>query len=241
MVLEARELSRTLFEMLIKRYPTHAQLLNVQYRMNETIMEFPSREFYGGKIVAHESVKKISLDIQSECRALGSEPVVFIDTSRCPERWEKKIPGSTSFYNELECRIVRCIVEELVNAGVSGKWIGVITPYDDQVDRLKTLEVEVSTVDGYQGREKEVVVISFVRSNSRGEIGFLEDLRRLNVSLTRARRKLIMVGDSSTLGVNKTYRRLIEFVKKKGVYLTLEPPCRVSQTSRAPANRQLVH
>lgn len=233
-VLEARELSRTLFEMLIELYPSHSQLLNVQYRMNEVIMEFPNREFYGGKIVAHESVRNLSLNVRSDCD-LGSKPVVFVDTARCPDKWEKRLPGSTSIYNELECRIVEQIVMELLKS-VKKEWIGVITPYDDQVDKLRrVLDVEVSTVDGYQGREKEVVVISFVRSNSRREIGFLEDLRRLNVSLTRARRKLIMVGDSSTLSANETYRRLIEFVKKRGTYVTLKPPCRAFQTSRAQA------
>ncbi len=239
-VLEARELSRTLFEMLIELYPLHSQFLNIQYRMNEAIMEFPSREFYDGKIVAHESVRNLSSGIQSDCEALGPEPVVFVDTVRCPDRWEKRLPGSTSIYNELECKIVEQIVKELIKSGVRREWIGVITPYDDQVDRLRgVLNVEVSTVDGYQGREKEVVVISFVRSNSRREIGFLEDLRRLNVSLTRARRKLIMVGDSSTLSVNETYRRLVEFVKKRGAYIILKPPCRASQTSRAQATPEL--
>lgn len=82
----------------------------------------------------------------------------------------------------------------------------------------RRLDVETSTVDGFQGREKEVIVISFVRSNRNKEIGFLEDLRRLNVSITRAKRKLIMVGDSETLSVNGTYRRLIEHVRRKGFY-----------------------
>ncbi len=102
--------------------------------------------------------------------------------------------------------------------GVKPEWIGVITPYDDQRDLISSLlpeEVEVKTVDGYQGREKEVIVLSFVRSNRKGELGFLKDLRRLNVSLTRAKRKLILIGDSSTLSAHPTYKRLVEFVGEK--------------------------
>lgn len=102
--------------------------------------------------------------------------------------------------------------------------IGVITPYDDQRDLISLNvpeEVEVKTVDGYQGREKEVIILSFVRSNKVGEIGFLKDLRRLNVSLTRAKRKLIMIGDSSTLSSHETYKRLIEHVREKGLYVVL--------------------
>jgi len=226
-VLKAHELSKTLFEMLIERYPTKSQLLEVQYRMNKAIMEFPNREFYGGKIKAHESVENITLrDLGIQSRSNGfwqvldpDKPVVFIDASRCPDKWEGKLADSTSRYNELECRIVEKVVNELLRMGVKKSWIGVITPYDDQVDLLRRrLDVETSTVDGFQGKEKEVIVISFVRSNRNREIGFLEDLRRLNVSLTRAKRKLIMVGDSETLSVNDTYRRLIEHVRKRGLY-----------------------
>ncbi len=226
-VVKAQELSKTLFEMLIERYPTKSQLLEVQYRMNPAIMEFPNREFYEGKIKAHKSIENITLrDLGIKSKSNGfwrvldpDEPVVFIDTSRCPDKREGKLADSTSRYNELECRIVEKVVNELLRIGVKKNWIGVITPYDDQVDLLRRrLDVETSTVDGFQGREKEVIVISFVRSNRNKEIGFLEDLRRLNVSITRAKRKLIMVGDSETLSVNGTYRRLIEHVRRKGFY-----------------------
>ncbi len=225
---KARELSKTLFEGLIERYPNKSAMLTVQYRMNERLMEFPSREFYGGRVVADESVRCITLadlGVKSPVRdgswseVLRLENVlVFIDTSKRDDRFERQRRGSESRENPLEAKLVKETIERLLRLGVKPEWIGVITPYDDQRDLISSLlpeEVEVKTVDGYQGREKEVIVLSFVRSNERSEIGFLRDLRRLNVSLTRAKRKLILIGDSSTLSVHPTYRRLIEFVKER--------------------------
>lgn len=101
--------------------------------------------------------------------------------------------------------------------GVKEEEIGIITPYDDQVDLISSMTgVEVNSVDGFQGREREVIIISMVRSNSEGNIGFLRDLRRLNVSLTRARRKLIIIGDTGTLSSHPSYRRLIEYCRERG-------------------------
>lgn len=228
-VIKAEKLSETLFKKLIELYPDKPQLLNVQYRMNERLMDFPSREFYGGRIMAHKSCKAITLSQIVKRKAeklreiLGDEPLVFIDTSKCKSKWEEKLADSTSRYNRLEAEIVTEIVNELLKMGLKKEQIGVITHYNDQVDLLREkVEVEVSSVDGFQGREKEVIIISFVRSNGKGEIGFLDDLRRLNVSLTRARRKLIMVVDSETLSVNGIYARLIDHVKRKGVYVELD-------------------
>ncbi|WP_297470559.1 IGHMBP2 family helicase [Thermococcus sp.] len=226
---KARELSKTLFEGLIERYPWKSEMLTVQYRMNERLMEFPSREFYGGKVKADESVRNITLadlGVSSPEENDGWRDVtrpenvlVFIDTSSLENRFERQRRGSESRENPLEAHLVRETIERLLKLGVKPEWIGVITPYDDQRDLISSLlpeEIEVKTVDGYQGREKETIVLSFVRSNRKGRLGFLEDLRRLNVSLTRAKRKLIIIGDSSTLSVHPTYKRLIEFVKEMG-------------------------
>ena len=231
----AKELSRTLFEGLIERYPGKSTMLTVQYRMNERLMEFPSREFYDGRIRADGSVRCITLaDLGVKSPAFDGfwdevlEPrnvLVFIDTSRRGDRFERQRRGSESRENPLEAKLVTEIVEKLLEMDVKPEWIGVITPYDDQRDRISSLlpeEVEVKTVDGYQGREKEVIVLSFVRSNEGGGMGFLKDLRRLNVSLTRARRKLILVGDSSTLSSHPTYRRLVEFVGEKETFVEME-------------------
>ncbi|CAB50143.1 IGHMBP2 family helicase [Pyrococcus abyssi] len=229
--LEAQELSRTLFEGLIERYPWKSEMLVVQYRMNERIMEFPSKEFYGGKIIADESVRGITLrdlvEYQSPNDSWGKilnpeNVIVFIDTSKAENKWERQRRGSESRENPLEAEIVAKIVDKLLSIGVKPEWIGVITPYDDQRDLISMKvpeDVEVKTVDGYQGREKEVIILSLVRSNKLGEIGFLKDLRRLNVSLTRAKRKLIVVGDSSTLSSHETYKKMIEFFKEKGCFI----------------------
>ena len=233
---KAEELSKTLFEGLISLYPHKSALLRVQYRMNELLMEFPNKEFYDGKIVTHEEIKNITLrDLRIKKVTFGEPwdrilspdfPLVFVDTSKCQNKWERQRKDSTSRENPLEAQIVKNLVERFLKIGIKKEWIGVITPYDDQVDLISSYigdeEVEVKSVDGYQGREKEVIILSFVRSNREKDLGFLEDLRRLNVSLTRAKRKLIAIGDSETLSAHPTYKRFIEFVKEKGIYLEFD-------------------
>jgi predicted DNA helicase len=229
---KAKELSETLFEKLIEKYPQNSKMLEVQYRMNKKLMEFPSKEFYNNKLKADESVENITLldlGVRNPCFSSPwneildpREPLVFVDTSKRKEKWERQRKGSSSRENPLEASIVKKIVEKLIKIGVKEDWIGIITPYDDQVDLIRSLlgdKVEINTVDGYQGREKEIIILSFVRSNKKHELGFLTDLRRLNVALTRAKRKLIAIGDSKTLEANTTYKRFIEFVKKKGKFV----------------------
>ncbi|HIQ38514.1 MAG TPA: IGHMBP2 family helicase, partial [Methanothermococcus okinawensis] len=225
----------TLFEKLIELYPSKSRILEIQYRMNEKLMEFPNREFYRGKIRAYEGVKNISLlDLGVKETSLEElwkyildprEPLIFVDTSQHPEKWEKQRKGSTSRENPLEAEVVKKILEGLIKMDIPPESIGVITPYEDQRDLIDTLignyGVEVKTVDGYQGREKEVIILSLVRSNRDGELGFLTDMRRLNVSLTRAKRKLIVIGDCETLKIHPTYKRFIEFVERKGVLILL--------------------
>ena len=113
----------------------------------------------------------------------------------------------------------------MLEAGISPVQIGVITPYAAQArllrEKLPLAELEIDTVDGFQGREKEAIVISLVRSNERGEIGFLSDLRRMNVAMTRARRKLLIIGDSATLSSEPFYSRLIEHFETHGAYRTV--------------------
>ncbi|SHH28916.1 IGHMBP2 family helicase [Thermosipho atlanticus] len=222
----AKELSETLFEKLIKKYSFKSELLRIQYRMNEKLMEFPNKEFYDGKLVS--AVGNITL---SDLGFYGNNKItdannvlIFIDTFKKKNRYESRKSDSTSYFNSLEAKIIKNVVKDFIKLGAKKEWIGVITPYDDQVDLLKSMElaVEINTVDGFQGKEKEIIIISFVRSNKKGEIGFLSDLRRLNVSLTRVKRKLICIGDSSTLKKHPVYKRFIEFVKVKGTYITFK-------------------
>jgi ATP-dependent RNA/DNA helicase IGHMBP2 len=116
-------------------------------------------------------------------------------------------------------------VRELLDAGVQPGDIAVISPYGAQVrllrEQLDVPGLEIDSVDGFQGREKEAVVISLVRSNSNGEIGFLADIRRMNVAMTRARRKLLIVGDSATLGGHSFYLRFLEYCEGLGAYRTV--------------------
>ncbi len=231
---EAQKLKRSLFEDLIDRYPDHSGMLTIQYRMNEKIMEFSNREFYENRLVAHESVKNRLLSDLNPKEPLKfkdildpSEPIVFVDTAGV-EATESLPDRSTSYENKTEADLVVDLVEELVRMGIEPPDIGVISPYLSQVKRIKNglsnsvPGCEVKSVDGFQGREKEVIIISFVRSNPEGEIGFLKDARRLNVALTRAKRKLICIGDSATLGSFDLYRRLLEYFSLQGKILTFK-------------------
>ncbi|WP_029522820.1 IGHMBP2 family helicase [Persephonella sp. KM09-Lau-8] len=223
---EAKGLSFTMFERFIKIYPESAYMLKIQYRMNDVIKEFPSEEFYNGELVSAEEVKDKKLsDITGKTGKdpiTNDTPVVFIDTHG--RFMEKQKKGSRSKYNPEEAKIVQLIINKLKELGVPPEDIGVITPYKDHEEYLKKLvpDVEVKTVDGFQGREKEVIIISLVRSNPDEEIGFLDDLRRLNVALTRAKRKLIVIGDANTLSSNEIYRKFLQFVREKNGFFPVE-------------------
>jgi len=129
-------------------------------------------------------------------------------------------PGSPSTENPREAEIVACIARGAIAAGLHPKDVAVITPYDAQKDRVNGLldapDLEVDTVDGFQGREKELIAISLVRSNERDQLGFLTDYRRLNVALTRAKRKLVVVGDTGTVTADPTYEAFVDHAHDVG-------------------------
>lgn len=221
-------LSKTLFEKGIERYPEASSLLQVQYRMHEDIMTFSSHYFYGGELVAHDSVKH-------ELLRPNQAPIEFIDTAGCGFE-EAQDPETLSRFNEEEAQLLIRVVERFVGEIGTENWIlenlsmGIITPYRAQVERLQKLaentpalialgkRITINTVDAFQGQERDVIVIGFVRSNTKGEVGFLSDIRRTNVAMTRARKKLIMVGDSATLGAHPFYLELIGFVQERDFY-----------------------
>lgn len=203
----------------------HRQL-RVQYRMNEAIMRFSSREFYEDHLQAHVSVVDHTLsDLTSErlpewCRV----PLTFVDTAGAG--WQEEVePDGMSRLNKSEGAFIIDRVNELIAVGLDAAGIGIIAPYAAQVrllrDLLGSTQVEVDTVDGFQGREKEAILISCVRSNSEGEIGFLADTRRMNVALTRAKRCLLVIGDSATLGSNSFFARMLTHFESERVYRTV--------------------
>lgn len=233
---KAHELEDTLFEELINKYPDKSALLNTQYRMNQLLMEFPNSEFYNSKLDSAETVKDIVItDIIEENKLSENEkvkiedqllsdkqPLIFVDTSKIDKNGEKKLKDSKSIINLAEAETTLEIVDFYQKLGIDDKDIGIISPYADQVSLLKNkTDIEVKTVDGFQGREKEIIIISTVRSNDKGKIGFLSDLRRLNVALTRAKRKLIIIGNKETLKTNPTYERLIEYANENKRIVTM--------------------
>jgi len=221
-------LSKTLFEKGIEQQPGQVSMLQVQYRMHEKIMQFSSRYFYGDKLIAHESVK-------SHLLRPDHLPVLFIDTAGCGYH-EKQDPETLSRLNEEEASLLIQQVEVLVEDIGANTWLdeqitmGIITPYSAQVDQLHKLAeaspvleplyrfITINTVDAFQGQERDVIAISFVRSNENGEVGFLADIRRTNVAMTRARKELIMIGDSATLSSHPFYLELLEYVQSEGFY-----------------------
>lgn len=226
---EARALSATLFERWMQSQQVASQLLTIQYRMHEEIMRFSNETFYQGALHAHPTVKSRTLASLSGYQlsdylspAIKSliaplPPVIFQDVQ---DGKEKQLADSHSFYNEEEIVLVQQLVEGLLTCRLFPKDIGVISPYLQQVKKLQQVltpwGVEVKSVDGFQGREKEVILFSCVRANKAGTLGFLTDYRRLNVALTRAKRKLIIVGHQVTLSHDAHYRKLIDWYSLQG-------------------------
>jgi superfamily I DNA and/or RNA helicase len=217
----------SLFERLAEMSgPTLLRRLDAQYRMHAAIMEFSSLEFYDAELEADPAVESHLLcELPGVTRTpLTERPLEFIDTAGASFDEEVE-PDGQSRLNRREADLVARRINELLAAGVAAEQIGVITPYAAQArllrEKLPTGDLEIDTVDGFQGREKEAIVISLVRSNERGEIGFLADLRRMNVAMTRARRKLILIGDSATLSAEPFYARLIAHFESQGSYRTV--------------------
>ena len=235
----AREgLRETLFEKCIKRQPGTARMLTVQYRMHEQIMGFSSKHFYDGQLEAHPRVRHAGLEAYDLSFA-PDLPVEFLDTAGfgC---LEITIPESRSTANPEEADLLLKRLAQLLEPYDQAEHkknlltIGVIAPYRAQINYLKdTIEendalsgllqhrmLSVGTVDSFQGQERDIIAISLTRSNNHGEIGFLSDIRRMNVGMTRARRKLLLVGDSSTLGAHPFFKELLAHVKRIGGYRT---------------------
>ena len=217
-------LARTLFERLALDRGV-GEMLETQYRMHQQIMDFSSRYFYEGRLIAHESVATATLGELA--------PAEMIDTAGTG--YEEKVdPETLSTGNpdeaKLVLRLVAQRVAELPEEEQGQIRIGIIAPYRAQVEYLKeylphypTLtaldkRLAISTVDSFQGQERDLIAISLTRSNDKSEIGFLADVRRMNVAMTRAKRHLLVVGDSATLGNHPFYQAYLDYVQEIGGY-----------------------
>ena len=234
-------LSYTLFDRMISTYGDKVtRLLDTQYRMNEKIMKFSSEELYEDKLIADKNVKNHTLkdliserykndkNILEEINSLDDfgifdKPLVLLNTSGL-EFFETKDPETLSSFNIGETDLCKRMVDYLKDKlKAENKDIGIITPYSAQVANLshkitqdEYRGLEISTVDGFQGREKEIIILSLVRSNQKHQVGFLSDKRRLNVAITRPRRMLVVIGDIDTITNGNENENL--FLKHFGEY-----------------------
>lgn len=222
----AREgLDKTLMEKVVQQKPTTVSLLKMQYRMNEAIMQFPSEWFYQGELVAAPEIRyRGILDYDT--------PMNWIDTSEL-DFHEEFVGESFGRINKQEADLLLQELEKYINRIGKQRTLdekidfGLISPYKAQVQYLRgkikgssflrpfRSLITVNTVDGFQGQERDVVFISLVRANEDGQIGFLNDLRRMNVAITRARMKLVILGDATTLTKHAFYRKLMQFIQEE--------------------------
>lgn len=232
-------LADTLMQKVVGLHPQCITLLTTQYRMNEEIMAFSSRWFYHNRLqAAPEAAHRLVSPLDT--------PLTWIDTSEYSDYSEnsdysEKRTKTGSISNAQEARLVihalRDYVEMISPQKIESERVdfGIITPYRGQARLIRRLlkmqhyfrklkrHITVGTVDGFQGQERDVIVISLVRDNAEGNIGFLRDLRRMNVAITRARMKLIIVGNAQTLSKHKFYRTLIEHIKERGDFIEAAP------------------
>ena len=229
-------LGKTLMERIVENRPETVTLLKMQYRMNEEIMRFSSDWFYGNQVESAPEVKYrsiLDLDI----------PMTWVDTSVFMDDSENQDPSANPLFHEefvgesfgrinkaeaeltlltLENYFKKIGKERILEERLD---VGIISPYRVQVQYLRRLLkkkewvkpfrhlISVNTVDGFQGQERDIILISLVRSNDEGQIGFLRDLRRMNVAITRARMKLIILGDASTMTRHPFYKKLYEYIE----------------------------
>ncbi len=219
-------LSLTLLEKCIALHPEAVALLNIQYRMNELIMGYSSKVFYNNLLSAHPSVAGHTLSETDGALA-------FVDTAGCG--FDEKTEN-VSISNPEEAALLLKHLTQLVDRLASGgkttdfPTIAVISPYREQIIAMKELmlhsptlmaykdKIAINTIDSFQGQERDVVYISMTRSNANNTIGFLSDIRRMNVAMTRARKKLVVVGDSATLSRLPFYANFIAYAEENGAY-----------------------
>ena len=226
-------LSVTLMQKVTETKPACVTLLTVQYRMHRDIMGFSSRWFYHGRLTADPAVA-------DRLVSPPDTPLTWVDTSQC--RFGERASRTGSRSNAEEARLLIHTLRDYIDMIGFEKIqnertdFGIISPYRAQVRLVRRLlklqkffrtlrhQITVNTVDGFQGQERDVIVISMVRDNDEGAVGFLGDLRRMNVAMTRARMKLIVVGNAETLSRHRFYAQLAEWFHAHGDFVTLPAP-----------------
>ena len=183
-------------------------LLDTQYRMHSSIAGFSSKYFYESKLTTAEHLRGFEKNI------------VFIDTAGSGFN-ETNGSNGVSLQNEGEIKIIEKLIE---SENINSLALAIISPYAGQVSAIKekvNSKIRISTIDSFQGQEKEIIILSLVRSNDDGEIGFLKDYRRMNVAITRAKQKLFVIGDSATIGGDNFYKSFLNYIETNGVYKTV--------------------
>lgn len=216
-------LGHTLMQCIVKQKPETVSLLKVQYRMNDEIMRFSSEWFYGGMLQSAPEVKyRGILDFDTPIEWVNTEGMDCNEEFVGESYGRINKPEAELSISQLKSYITRIGKERFLDEHID---VGVISPYKAQVQYLRQLIkrdtffkpfrplITVNTVDGFQGQERDVILISLVRANEDGQIGFLNDLRRMNVAITRARMKLIILGDASTLTQHAFYRKLYTYIE----------------------------
>ncbi|CAI4228174.1 unnamed protein product [Auanema sp. JU1783] len=218
----------SLLERLVNEFPNNNIVfqLNVQYRMNKEIMRWSSNQFYNSTLVAAENVSEISVkdisNISEDHPAIKPFLLINTDSFREPKYNERR--AFDSYENSGEAGLVTMYVKFLLNQGIDSSRIGVITPYFGQARVIKRMldlseNLLVSSVDAFQGNEKDVIIFSLVRNNRKNQIGFLRDYRRLNVAITRAKRQFVLIGSAEMLQSDKMMKSLFQDFKQHGEIL----------------------
>ncbi|RLV87006.1 Helicase SEN1 [Meyerozyma sp. JA9] len=222
---------KSLFVRMQEQYPDSAYLLDVQYRMHPDISRFPSAEFYRSKL--HDGDGMLEKNRRPWHSEVPFSPYRFFDIVGKHQQHE----SSRSLYNRAEAQVVLEMVEHLMYMLPSKEFrgrIGVISPYKEQIRTLKDIfgkkygrqiwnEIDFNTVDGYQGQEKEIIIMSCVRASETGNVGFLSDVRRMNVALTRARTTLWILGNAKSLMRNNVWSRLLQDASERGLVSEAKP------------------
>ena len=217
-----RGLTNTIFERTMSAYDA-SQMLQVQYRMDPLISSFSNQYFYGGQLTDGDVIQKR--------KQLFSQPVQFIDTAGCGFN-EEVNPETLSTFNTDQGVFTLKMLDRWLEENPTGfnSSIGIIAPYKAHLEVLRNYiksyswyqdlksQITINSVDAFQGQERDVIFLDLVRSNDKGEVGFLSDIRRTNVALTRARFKMVVLGDSATLSSLDFYDQMIRFYQEKNCY-----------------------